>query len=139
MRRADSADFASIFSLMQANVSPPWDRDSLKSVLDCERNDVFVEECGGEIIGYIIIENVLDEGCVTSVAVSKEHRRKGIGKKLLENAVKDSRADSIYLEVNEQNIPAIALYASCGFDKISERKKYYGDDAALVMRREKPS
>ena len=79
---------------------------------------------------------MLDEGCLTSIAVREDKRGKGFGKKLLEFALKESKAASVYLEVMKTNEPAIALYNSCGFEKIGERKKYYGDISAVIMRRE---
>ena len=43
----------------------------------------------------------------------------------------------IFLEVRASNTPAISLYLKCGFEKISVRKKYYGDPAedAVIMRK----
>ena len=121
---------------MRGCATPLWSDDALKCAWDCDRNDVFVAETSGNIVGYIILENVFNEACVSSVAVDERFRKRGIGKELLDRALGESKATSVYLEVNERNAPAIALYASCGFEKIGERKKYYGVDAALVMRRE---
>lgn len=39
----------------------------------------------------------------------------------------------VFLEVNENNSYAIKLYESNQFQKISKRKKYYGEDDAIIM------
>lgn len=136
VRRAEKSDFDAVLALMRRSVDPPWSRGALVAAWECERNDVFVYEDAGAVLGYIIVENVLDEATVTSVAVDAEHRRRGVGRQLLSRALGESKAAAAYLEVNENNAPALALYASCGFVKIGERKKYYGDSSAIVMRRE---
>lgn len=121
---------------MRRCVDPPWPRDALLAAWECDRNDVFVAVSDGTVIGYIIVENVLDEATVSSVAVDAGHRRRGVGKELMIRALAASKATVAYLEVNENNASALALYASCGFAKLGERKKYYGDSSAIVMRRE---
>lgn len=136
VRRATEGDFGAILAIMIASVEPPWSETTLKSALENALSDAYVAVDGDKVVGYIIVENVLDEGCVTSVAVESEYRNRGIGSKLLTYALGHGKAASVYLEVNEKNAPAIALYVSCGFEKVGERKKYYGSDSAFVMRRE---
>ncbi len=135
-RKANNGDFGAICSLMSRYIIPPWTEAQTRATLSSDCTDAFVCEENGETVGYAIVENVLDEGCLTSIAVREDKRGKGFGKKLLEFALKESKAASVYLEVMKTNEPAIALYNSCGFEKIGERKKYYGDISAVIMRRE---
>lgn len=135
-RKANEKDAAAIFALMQECVSPPWTEEQTKAALSSELTDAYVCEEDGKIVAYIIIENVLDEGCVASVAVRADKQRKGLGKTLLEYVLGESKAASVYLEVAETNVPAIALYVSCGFKPAGKRKKYYGDVGAAIMRKE---
>lgn len=136
LRRANEKDAAAIFALMNGCVVPLWTEEQTSAALSSERTDAFVCEEDGEVVGYVIVENVLDEGCLTSIAVRADKRGKGLGKRLLCTALGESKAASVYLEVMETNAPAIALYKACGFEKAGERKKYYGDLSALIMRRE---
>ena len=136
LRRATEADASAIYRLMLECVDPPWTEDCVRSAVVGKNNDFFVVTAGSEIIAYACAENVIDEGCITSVAVSPAHRGKGYAKALIAEIEKVGGMKSIYLEVEETNAPAIGLYLSCGFEKISERKKYYGDASAYIMRKE---
>ena len=73
-----------------------------------------------------------------NIVVKKKFRCNGIGKKLLENLIdlsKETNLDSLILEVNWKNEPAINLYKKNGFKRIGIRKKYYNNiDDAIIMK-----
>jgi ribosomal-protein-alanine N-acetyltransferase len=63
--------------------------------------------------------------------VHGDFRRRGLGRRLLEQVVLEarSRASSrITLEVRKSNLPAQKLYESMGFAVTGVRKGYYSDD-----------
>ena len=74
---------------------------------------------------------------IINVVVDSEYRKQGIASKLV-NYVVDYYNDLEYilLEVNEHNEKAINLYNKLDFKVINIRKKYYGKDDALIMRKE---
>jgi ribosomal-protein-alanine N-acetyltransferase len=77
------------------------------------------------------------KGHVVSVAVLDEHRRKGIGRALVEeaiNGVKLKKCDELYLEVRCSNNDAVRLYERMGFFIKQRLKAYYrdGEDAYLM-------
>ncbi len=135
IRRAGDADAAAISRLMGESVSEPWSVAALSYALTNPMNDFLVFDEGG-VIGFICVENVIDEGCLSMIVVDKAHRRKGIATRLIGEALDISKMRSVYLEVNENNAAAIALYEGFGFQKITVRKKYYGEDGAIIMRKE---
>lgn len=69
------------------------------------------------------------------IAVDPAYRRRGIARKLLENALARSTGEW-FLEVRESNIAAISLYESLGFEPAATRQDYYSDphETAIVMR-----
>ena len=73
-----------------------------------------------------------------NIVVKKKFRCNGIGKKLLESLInlsKETNLDSLILEVNWKNEPAINLYKKSGFKRIGTRKKYYNNvDDAIIMK-----
>ncbi len=101
----------------------------------------------GKVVGYVMcrVESyyVRDQtillGHVLSIAVSKKHRRKGIGKALMgeaERGLKGYGADAVYLEVRVSNEPAIKLYDDLGYKKLGIIPSYYadGEDAYLMYK-----
>lgn len=92
----------------------------------------------GEILGFAGILINVDVVEVMNIVVRKNCRRKGIGKKLLEEIIKlskETNLDSLILEVNCKNEPAINLYKKNGFKRIGIRKKYYNNiDDAIIMK-----
>ena len=80
----------------------------------------------------------LDEANLQKIAVLDSYRRKGIATQLIENVEKELLANNIeifYLEVNEHNLIAISVYEKLGFDKLSTRKNYYGNDSAIIFQK----
>jgi ribosomal-protein-alanine N-acetyltransferase len=106
-----------------------------------------VAEDGEKVVGYIMcrIESgfsglgLIKRGHVVSIAVLPGYRRRGIGEKLLREAlhamVAHYNVKECYLEVRVSNTPAINLYSKIGFriDKII--RGYYADgENAYLMR-----
>ena len=77
------------------------------------------------------------KGHIVSIAVKEGHRRKGLGRALMEEAIKGLKARGCreaYLEVRVSNEPAISLYEKLGFRKESVIDGYYRDgEAAYLM------
>jgi ribosomal protein S18 acetylase RimI-like enzyme len=71
--------------------------------------------------------------------VSREARRQGVGRALLDGAVEWARGAGIRkleLHVFPWNTPALALYESFGFEREGYRKSHYrrdGDDVDAVL------
>ena len=91
------------------------------------------------ISGLIYSTVCLDEADICIVYVKKSERKKGLGSELINKlltSLKEKGVKKTFLEVRKSNIPAISLYKKCGFTKLFERKKYYGDEDAVVMVKE---
>lgn len=81
---------------------------------------------------YTIYTEVLGEAEIIYIAVGDAYRRKGLAEEMLKNIDAD-----IFLEVNENNLPAINLYKKCGFNEYMRRKNYYKDGDAILMKYER--
>lgn len=115
----------------------PWGKGQIEKELENEKATYFCAVTNENVVGYIGVWNIMDEGNITNIAVHPDFQRKGIGYALLEemkNFAKKEKMLFLTLEVNEKNEQAIYLYKKCGFEIIGRRKKYYHnkDDAILM-------
>ncbi len=99
---------------------------------------------GAPPAGFVLARLAADEGEILTVAVARADRRNGVGWRLMDavlRALHAERAAALFLEVDETNLPAIALYRRLGFVEVGKRPGYYRDagrpaTGALVMRRD---
>ncbi len=91
--------------------------------------------------GFILSRLAAGEAEILTIVVSRSVRRAGVGHRLVSAVLQrlhHLRAESIFLEVDEANAPAIGLYKRFGFAEVARRPSYYdtptGKSAALVMR-----
>jgi ribosomal-protein-alanine N-acetyltransferase len=110
-----------------------------------------VAEQDGEVIGYIMcrvevglsglgLGGLIKKGHVVSIAVSPEHRRKGIGEGLVSKAMEAMKlynAKQSYLEVRVTNDDAVRLYKKLGFEVSRTMHGYYadGEDAHVMTKK----
>ena len=83
-----------------------------------------------QIIGYFIVQIILDEYHILNLCVTPEFQGNGIGKYQLEYIHQRAEAETmnrVLLEVRASNIKAKKLYSSYGFHTIGKRKNYYPD------------
>lgn len=122
------ADLEEVSAIEHECFTHPWSFDSIKAEHQKDDSFLFTAKDDEEIIGYIGLNVVLDEGYLLNVAVKKEYRKKGVATKLFDelfNLAEIKKLSFITLEVRESNSSAIKLYEKLGFDKIATRKDYY--------------
>lgn len=99
---------------------------------------------GGAPVAFVIVRTAAAETEVLTIAVKPNWQGYGCGRRLmdalLERAHRD-RIQSVFLEVDENNAPAVALYTKLGFKTVGNRPGYYYQPdgqrgKALVMRRD---
>ncbi|MBR1565173.1 MAG: ribosomal protein S18-alanine N-acetyltransferase [Oscillospiraceae bacterium] len=121
--------------------SRPWTAEQLRSQLkDSQHESIAAIASDGEVLGYVGMMYVLDEGYISNVAVSPAYRRQGIGDALITHLCAICEAlglSFVTLEVRAGNAPAIALYEKHGFQRVGLRKNYYEhlhEDAILMTK-----
>lgn len=113
-----------------------WNYNILKSEIESENSVIFVAKKDDKIVGFAGIKIGPFEIDIMNIVVRKDMRNNKIGTCLMEKIIdffKESDKEEITLEVNEKNIPAIKLYEKYGFEKVGIRKKYYGEENAILM------
>ena len=97
---------------------------------------------GRSLIGFIVSRLVFEEAEILSIAVASSRRGSGLARQLLDinlRRLAGLGARSVFLEVDEGNVPALRLYRRAGFREVGRRKAYYpaaGGSAALILRRD---
>lgn len=138
---ADDTALAEIVAIEKAAFSDPWSMRSFREALGhpavyfaCARSSA------GEVRGYVVAWFVADQGEIANLAVAPEGWGSGIGRALLDAAVKEARAreiEMVFLEVRDSNQRARRLYQSSGFEEVGRRREYYRRpvEDAIVLRR----
>ncbi len=119
--------------------SIPWSEKSFYDELTKNKMAIYiVAKEDDEIVGYGGMWHVINEGHITNIAVKKEHRKKGIGTKIINALIdiaKEKEMIGITLEVRVSNHIAKSIYKKSGFIIEGIRKEYYDDNKedAIVM------
>ena len=109
---------------------------NLSSLLASESDYIYGYYENNKLEGFIHISKSYETVDIVNIVVDINSRNKGIGKKLVDyvsNLFDD--VNNIMLEVKESNQAAINLYSKCGFKEINRRKKYYGNEDAIIMKK----
>lgn len=91
-----------------------------------------------QLSGFVIARMAADEAEILTLAVNISERGQGLGRMLMEAAAARARAFgavSLFLEVADDNLPAIALYERLGFAAVGVRPGYYRRGAAGIAAR----
>ena len=142
IRRASIKDFKAVKRIEYLSFKNPYSDYYLKRLLNGNLADLsLIAEIDNNPIGYVIARREFREneiiGHVIAIAVHPEHRRKGIGRKLMETVLQEFKklgVKKVYLEVRVNNLPALRLYEKLGFKIVEYIPAYYrdGEDAFVL-------
>lgn len=129
-------DLKQIASLPFSDFDDFWTYSILQDELKSENSYYLVAKSNDEIVGFAGIKLLADKADIMNIAVKKSFRNQGIGSLLLKNVMQlsqEKKLTSIFLEVMEENYPAIHLYKKFGFKQVGIRKNYYQGKNGLLM------
>lgn len=138
IRHMTKDDIDAVYKVEEDCFVDPWSKDSIRKELKNDLARYLVAEVDNQIVGYIGIWFVVDEGHITNVAVHSDYRGKKIGDKLVSEMVelcKENNLVAMTLEVRTSNVVAQNLYRKYGFKMAGIRKEYYSDNKedAIIM------
>lgn len=120
-----AADIDAVTQIEKLVQSHPWTKTQFEESVGSYQNTVY--EVNGKVVGFCILQPVLDEANLLLMAVHPNQQGKGVGYKLLDESIALLKNDpvQIFLEVRESNLAAIGLYEKSGFHQIDLRRNYY--------------
>ena len=99
----------------------------------------FLYRIGGIAKGLVSVLTLKDEAEILRVVVENSVRLQGVATKMLASLfdwLKSRGVVDVFLEVNNQNYPAMMLYQKLGFTEIGRREAYYGrNEVAVTMKK----
>jgi ribosomal-protein-alanine N-acetyltransferase len=135
------SDIDPVLDIERGAYDRPWVREHFEKELDNHIAYMYSltgKHKGREVFaGYVVFWVVYGEAHILNLTIAKAFRRQGLGiyvmRKVLD-MMKASQVDDVFLEVRKSNVPAKELYRKLNFKESYERKKYYGDEDAVIMR-----
>ena len=129
----DLQNFLKLGKMVNNNFGNLYDLDNL---LNSKADKVIGYYENGLLVGFIHISISFDVVDIVNIVVDDKYRRKGIGTKLLNYIILSKDIAEIWLEVRKSNKSAISFYEKNGFSLVRVRSNYYGDEDALIMKRD---
>lgn len=138
LRPMTSHDLSSVCAIEQQVQYAPWSEKLFSDGL--ERHLCLVAEIAEKIVGFAVVQFVVDEASLLNIAVDPTQQKQGIGRLLLDEVLARAsakKATTVFLEVRASNQRAIQMYQQAGFNEMGLRKNYYpsanGKEHAVMM------
>ncbi|WJR78279.1 ribosomal protein S18-alanine N-acetyltransferase [Bradyrhizobium sp. NP1] len=141
---ATARDAPKLAQLHAASFHRGWGEAEFEGMMRERNTLVHRLRAGRKLIGFAVSRMGADEAEILSVGIDPAHRGRGLSRELLLThlghlAGRGVRA--VFLEVEENNLPARRLYERAGFSVVGRRERYYrqagGEQLnALLMRRD---
>ena len=138
IREMQWSDVPQFLKIERVSFSTPWSETAFLKEIYNTYSITKVAVFENEVVGYICVNYLIDEGHILNLAVHPDLRRRGIATALVEKVLdelKERGCKSLSLEVRVSNHDAIQFYERFGFRPVGFRKNYYTlprEDAALM-------
>ena len=128
-----SADLGDVMQVMEAafgdTYGEGWTRSQIAGILPMAGVSLVLARAAADqrCAGFSLSRAVADEAELLLIAVLPAQRRRGIGRLLLDEFMRESRdrgLSRVHLEVRYGN-PAAELYRDAGFAPVGRRRNYY--------------
>lgn len=134
------SDISEVASIEQHANAFPWSRKHFESSLKAGHHAWVLCNDQNQIIGFTIVQQILDETHLLNICVKPTVQGRGYGQEILNHVIEFSNSISstiILLEVRRTNFRAQQLYLNSGFNEMAVRKDYYpsenGFEDAILM------
>ena len=140
LRKMTVADLTAVSTIEKQSTLFPWTVKHFEDCLKAGHEAWVMCDNEGRLIGFTIVQKVVDELHLLNICVQREHQGQGLGKAMLNHVIQFAReleSVVIVLEVRRSNTKAQYLYTQAGFNEMSVRRDYYpaeeGREDAILM------
>lgn len=138
LRPVRSGDLSTIAEIEEAAFQDFWPREMLACEIEHSRAVLLLASRNGRPVGYAAFRHAADEAELLRLGVRPEARRLGVAQALVAEGLARLRQEGVqvcFLEVRQDNEPAITLYERLGFARNGRRHGYYrdGTDALIYV------
>ena len=135
LRRATAADAEAVAELSgQLDYPLPADimRQRLTHLVRLPQHAIFLAECNRRVAGWVhayVQQSIVlgERGEILGLVVAADFRRRGIGRRLMEEAerwLRDRRLDVVVLRSNVQRPESHAFYPAIGYEHFKTQAAY---------------
>jgi ribosomal-protein-alanine N-acetyltransferase len=140
---AGGRDVQALAAAHALSFDAPWSAADIADLLASPGIFALAARAEDGVHGFILARAIAGEAEILTLAVDPAVRRQGVARALVHAAATAARAagaETLFLEVAVDNLPAIALYEGAGFEAAGRRRGYYARPGrpaadALVLRR----
>ena len=144
LSEAGPRDAAVLATLHGASFRRGWSEDEFERLLLDRSVLAHRATLDQRPVGFIISRIAAGEAEILSVAVARAQQGRGLARRLLDlhlRRLAGLGVRAVFLEVDDDNVPARRLYARSAFRQVGRRDGYYSrpgnaSTAALVLRRD---
>lgn len=147
----EKSDLAVLSKIHHSSFNHGWSDGDIEKMVSNQNYDSFVahppKTKKSKPLGFVLARRIADEAEIITIAISPDARRKGIASQLMRSVIRKlqyDRTSKLFLEVDEANSAAVAMYKALGFVQVGKREGYYSSkkqdaakkSTALVMQLE---
>lgn len=136
VRQLVYGDLPSVLAIERRSFTTPWSLAMFVLELSKPGGICLAITSGERLAGYLVCSRYADVWHLMNIAVSPEHRRRGVATELMDRLFAEAGPEARFtLEVRTSNRGAIAMYERFGFRPAGHRRRYYHDNGedALIM------
>ena len=139
IRKIDSKNSKSCYELDLKSIKH-WNQNQWEKELEKDYINAMGIFLNNSIIGVCVIHKIYDEAEIRYLSIHPSYQKRGLGKKLINQIMKECKNEnikSIFLEVSIKNKQALSFYKNSGFKTIDIRKNYYKDGSDALIKEKK--
>jgi ribosomal-protein-alanine N-acetyltransferase len=136
VRRLAYSDLPAVIAVERRSFPTPWSLAMFVLELSKPSGICLAASDGDDLLGYLVCSRYDQVWHLMNIAVSPDHRRRGVAWSLMGRLVEEGRGVLPFtLEVRVSNHGAIEMYERFGFRSAGVRPRYYHDNGedAMIM------